>query len=207
MVGQRVYQPRHDPWHFHTFPPQPTHLRQIKLISFPNILIWFDTIVLWFIWQQHYPTTCSRSHLITLWGIELAERFLCKCLCWVDYINEEQLSDKFGRPQTANLQFLLLTRPFWSESYISCLCESPRKAWCALSFLLFEHVICFQWQSQCNVGLWFGFLWWSKVLLQFVVFVIGPVVGWILMQNSWLQKSTGQIFAIFLITNFSGSAT
>ena len=79
MVGQRVYQPRHDPWHFHTFPPQPSHLRQIKLISFPNISHWFDTIVLWFIWQQHYPTTCSRSHLITLWGIELAERFLCKC--------------------------------------------------------------------------------------------------------------------------------
>ena len=128
MVGQRVYQPRHDPWHFHTFPPQPIHLRQIKLISFPNILIWFDLI--WYYSTMIHLTATLPNNLftlpsynITLWGIELAERFLCKCLCWVDYINEEQLSDKFGRPQTANLQFLLLTRPFWSESHISCLLE------------------------------------------------------------------------------------
>ena len=147
--------------------------------------------------------TLPSYYIVRDW---ISRAFSLQVPCWVDYINEEQLSDKFGRPQTANLQFLLLTRPFSSESHISCLCESPT-GWCALSFLLFGHVICFQWQSQCNVGLWFGFLWWTKVLLQFVVFVIGPVVGWILMQNSWLQKSTGQIFAIFLITNFSGSAT
>ena len=204
MVGQRVYQPRHDPWHFHTFPPQPTHLRQIKLISFPNISHWFDTIVLWFIWQQHYPTTCSRSHLITLWGIELAERFLCKCPAGSTILTRNSCQTNSGDRKQPTCNFYSSLAHFGPSHTFLAVVSHPGKHYACL---LFEHVICFQWQSQCNVGLWFGFLWWSKVLLQFVVFVIGPVVGWILMQNSWLQKSTGQIFAIFLITNFSGSAT
>ena len=120
------------------------------------------------------------SYNITLWGIELAERFLCKCLCWVDYINEEQLSDKFGRPQTANLQFLLLTRPFWSESHISCLCESPRKAWCALSFFAIWtcHMFSVAEPMQCWALIWFslviksfaaicGFCYWACCGMDF----------------------------------------